>query len=403
MSDDVNPFAVDDIEPPIEGYSLGLGRKVSKVAEDGTPLRVAYIRTSDRQSFKRCRRKWDWQYVHRGNRTSNTRSNPLWLGSGLHFALEDRHGARRYGTGSDAFRAYFQAWLHASKVGGISPPDDAKELCDLAYKMLDYYELWLENREELHTLMVDGKPQTEIRFEIELPIPKELLNLYGWDKCVSTGTIDRVIIDEYRRLWPLDYKSAKRFETGHFDTDPQISSYCWAAQQLYPTYEIAGFIYQQHKKQVPETPKFLSSSGMFSVSKTQATTRPLYRQSLLNLYGTLEKAPKANLDYLDHLMLTETDTQDRFIRRDFVSRNKSQISSVFEQMCLEAIDMLNPNLSIYPNHTRDCSWDCNFQQACVNRDDGGDWQFELENTTIDRNEEDAETWQRHLPAQEELQ
>lgn len=359
------------------------------------PPRIFYVRTSDRISFKRCRRKWNWQFAMRGNRTSKTRSNPLWLGTGFHFAMEDRHGWNRWPTGAAAFEAYYQAWLTASRKEGAFIPDDHRELAELTHRMLSYYETWMEPREELQTFWQRGEPQVEVRFEIELPVDKMYLTNHGYDKVMITGTIDRVVEDELGRLWLVDYKTAKAFNATHFDTDPQISTYCWAASILYPHKEIAGFIYQQHKKSLPDEPKFLSSTKMFSISKQQATTRPLYRNALLKLYGSLDDAPAANIEFLNYLAEQEGEKHDAYIRRDYVYRNAAQMRSIEHNLHLEVLDMLDANLRLYPNPTRDCDWDCDFKQACINMDDGGDWEFELENSTIDREEAD-ESWRQYL-------
>lgn len=358
------------------------------------PLRTFYVRTSDRISFKRCRRKWNWQFAMRGNRTSLTRSNPLWLGSAFHFAMEDRHGWRRWPSGADAFEAYYQAWLTASRKNGGRIPDDHQELAALTHKMLAYYETWLEPRQEMETFWHNGEPQVEVKFEIELPVDKMYLAQCGYDRVIITGTIDRVVKDELNRLWLVDYKTAKAFNTTHYDTDPQISTYCWAASILYP-HEIAGFVYQQHKKSLPDEPKFLTSSKMFSIAKNQSTTRPLYRQALIKLYGSLEAAPELSIQYLNYLAEQEGENIDAFIRRDFVYRNTSQLQAIERNLHFEVLDMLDPALRLYPNPTRDCDWDCDFKQACINMDDGGDWQFELENTTVDRTEDD-ESWRQFL-------
>jgi hypothetical protein len=366
-------------------------------AENTAIRRVAFIRNSDRSVFKECRRKWDWSWVHRGNRTGTTRANPLWLGSAIHWALEDRHGYRRFPNGEEALRAYHLAWIKGNKRDSkVALPADHQELINLGIGMLRYYETWLGNRDPLNTYHVKGVPQVEVKFRITLPIPDDILQAFGWDEAVVTGTIDRVIIDELGRLWLLDYKTAARFETSHFDLDPQISLYTWAASILYPGMSIAGFVYQQHKKQVPDEPKFLSSTGAYSVAKNQVTTRPLYYKALKNMYGSITKAPQANLVYLDYLAAQEGDMQDRFIRRDFVERNRHQIISTQQHLVQEACDMLNPNLPIYPNPTRDCAWRCStFHQACINKDDGADWVGEMELSTVDRSEEDN-SWSKYL-------
>src|SRR3954468_7715100 len=73
---------------------------------------VARIRTSDRIGFKRCRRRWGWNSHLRGNLGPKEAQNPLWFGTGMHFALEDYHGFNVYGSPTEAFKAYCSATYH---------------------------------------------------------------------------------------------------------------------------------------------------------------------------------------------------------------------------------------------------------------------------------------------------
>jgi hypothetical protein len=65
--------------------------------------------------------------------------------------------------------------------------------------------------------------------------------------------------------------------------------------------------------------------------------------------------------------------------------------------------MLNPELPLYPNPTRDCMWDCSFRSVCLAMDDGSDWQFILNSEFAVRNEEDP--WRKRIkwPDQEPLE
>jgi hypothetical protein len=298
----------------------------------------------------------------------------------------------------------FEGYVDASKrVQGLELPPNLAELTQLGQGMCDYYEEWLSSRDPGTTLVVNGVPQVEVRFQIEVPLDPDLLRSYGYDKCYYTGTIDRVILDEYGRIWLCDYKTAKNIITAHLDTDPQITAYCWAATQIYEQ-PVAGFVYQQHKKSVPREPEFVKSTGMFSVAKTLNTTHALYKKALVNMYGSAEKAPRINVQYLNNLASEETKCADKVIRRDFIERNEYQIVNESWKILAESAEMLNPNLALFPNPTRDCSWDCDMKAACINLDDGADWEFELENSTIDRGEEDL-SWRRHLqvPLQDYIQ
>jgi len=352
--------------------------------------RIAVIRTSDRAQFRSCRRAWNWSSPLRGNRTAEGSYTPFWLGTGFHFALEDYHGYNRYTSPINAFQAYVTA---TRQTGDL--PDDWEFATDLACDMLRYYvEDWLTNRDPLETYWYNGEPQVEVRYRIPLPIEHP-----DYDAVYYDVTIDRVIIDEYDNLWLLDYKTAARFETFHLPTDDQVSSYCWGMHNVYDR-PISGMVYQQHLKDFPDPPEFLKSSHRFSVNHQQRTTSIIYRKALLDLYGSLEKAPTENVRFLQWLEDQEGEHYDRFIRRDWVERNTHQVEAQGEKILMEVREMLDSDLPLYPNPTRGCSY-CTFQSACVSFDDGSDWEFELEQTTIEKPEERDE-WRQHLPEPSEV-
>ncbi len=61
--------------------------------------------------------------------------------------------------------------------------------------------------------------------------------------------------------------------------------------------------------------------------------------------------------------------------------------------------MCNPNLPLYPNPTKDCSWDCNFRDICIMVDRDDDWEYALQDTTVQRDDNQAEeikSWRQLL-------
>jgi PD-(D/E)XK nuclease superfamily len=359
---------------------------------------AAIIRTSDRITFRRCRRKWNWYYSGRHNLRPQNESAPFWLGSGIHFSMEDFHGYNKYGHPAEALAAYEQA----TRKSGLIMPDDTNELLDLGQGMLNYYESWLANRDPLQTLWVDGEPQVEVNVLIEIPkedllqagCPQRILDLYT--AIYYSMTFDRTVIDDYRRLWLIEYKSAKNFAWHHFETDQQVSSYMWGMGIKYPEYPIAGTCYQQHKKQVPEPPAFLSQTKRFSTSKRMKTTYAMYSTALANLYGrSPSNWPEPNRLYLEWVLSQETETADSLIKRDYVERNEHQIRNEYSKMLLEISEMLDPDIRLYPNPTRDCRWDCPFNLPCIHLDSGADWVSELQRSTIDRSSDET-NWRQYL-------
>ncbi len=356
-------------------FDFGVDPDVEELVSVETVGRTAILRTSDRNNFRRCRRRWGWQSHLRGNLTPRETASPLWFGSGFHFAMEDFHGERNFAHPRDAFKAYVKAThrLAKSKRNPHVLPLDWPQLTQLGVEMLNYYaDTWLIARDPLRTFVYKGKPQVEVHALIEVPFQNEF-----YDKVLYAVTLDRIVEDDNGLLWILDYKTAKRIQTGFFQTDPQISAYYWIGNHMYPDREIAGFIYQQHRKDVAHEPPILGS-GRISASRNQLTTHRLYRKALKNLYGEVLKAPQENIDLLNWLNEQETEDQDKFIRRDRIFRNRHQFEAEGAKLLLELEDMLNLNLALYPNATRECGNMCSFNSACVSMDDGGDWAYELQ-------------------------
>lgn len=363
-------------------------------------MKQAVIRTSDRIAFKSCRRKWDFSSHLRQNRQQKVVAEPLWLGSGIHFALEDFHGMNVYGDPATAFQAYAVAVL---KYNSGAVFDRSEEVIALGTNMMEYYSTWLADRPPLDTFVYDGVPQVEVN--IKIPIPFELLAQVDaertrriervYESIHYSMQLDRVAIDAYGGLWIVEYKTAKQFQTSHFGLDPQVSTYVWGADTIY-NQPIEGVIYQQHRKALAHPPKKLKN-GSISVAANQATTYKLYRQSLLDAYGAVQAAPEANIKYLNTLIREETVDADAFIRRDKLFRNTTTSANVARYVLSEVLDMLDPDLLLYPNPTRECSRMCSFTTLCHNMEDGSDWKSALEVETCMR-PETYDGWRSLLPA-----
>jgi hypothetical protein len=323
------------------------------------PVLPAEIHTSDRVLFKRCRRRWDWQSPIRQNlEPKEVTASALWFGTGFHFAMEDYHGYNVFGHPVNALKAYYQCFPTANR------PPDADELMVIGIAIFNYYVTgWLPRRKEFKTLVVDGRPQVEVQFEVELP-----------DRNATyAGTFDRVVVDPHQRLWVVDYKSVARFDTTKLETDTQISAYAWAASQIYGA-PFEGVLYMQFVKAIPQPPQRLKN-GEFSQTKQQKVTHALYRKALRDAFGTI---PSRYVDFLNYLAAQEGPEGDLFIRRDLVRRNEHVQASEYFKILDEVDDMINPRLRIYTNPTRDCAWECPFRTPCIALDDGSDWESLIE-------------------------
>ena len=364
------------------------------------------IRTSDRRTFRRCLRKWDFQSSLRGNwQHIGTEQNiNFWFGSAIHFSMEDYHGENKFGDPRKAFWAYYQAFP-ADEL-----PMGAEAHYELGMAMLSYYLTWYKRHNdvtEFETALVEPethqlynphqvKKTNKMEYAVEqsfiLPlstyvavdvngkIRKAFFNVQD-SSCISFtyngvecdivpicyhGTMDRIVCDKYGRYWILDYKTAKGADTNKLDTDDQISAYLWAFEKWFGI-KPYGFIYLQLTKEAVQEPKRLKN-GELSVDKKQKTTYSLLKQEIINDYGTVNAAPSKLIQFLNHMASIESPEGDRFIRWDFVKRTPEQIKSTEEHIMGELHHMLWEDLYCYPSPTRDCIWDCPCRDLCLAMD-----------------------------------
>lgn len=356
--------------------------------------RVCIIRTSDRQLFKRCRRKWGWNSGLRQNLTIKDTPSYFWLGSGGHFAMEDWHGYNHYQHPVEAFRAYVDACRTHNTKHGFGLPDDWEEQTTLGEGILEYYLIWSKQRDTYKTVWIDGEPQVETKCQIPLTefLDTDLLEESGYDEVVYQLTLDRLVeIDgEY---WILDWKFYKQFGQGSLEYDQQMSAYIWGAQTVFDK-PIAGAILHEFRKTLANAPRILSN-GKLSTAEKQGTTHRMYREDLIKVYGSVERASHKHVQCLNDLLARETEDRDDFIRRAKTRRNKYQQQAEGTKILMEVADMINPNLPLYTNATRDCQWDCQMQDICLMIDRDDDWQDQLKDTTTQRVQE-QDGWRQYL-------
>lgn len=340
-------------------------RKEKLVADGGDG--AAIISTSDRSTFRQCRRKWNWQSHLREGLQPKAKAQPLWFGSAFHHWLEDYHGARTYTDSDAAITDYVQATTKA--FGADWMPETLTEDVETLRGMARHYQAWLKGRDGLKTYKVRGEPQVEVPFEFEIPLPKSALG-GKWKRAVYKGVIDRVVEDENGYLWLVDYKTASRLDSiTHLELDSQIGVYLWAASYIYRK-PVIGFIYMQFLKAVPAPPALLSKGGL-STDKRQRTTHALYRAEARRCYGDNSATwPSDVLGMVSMLAAAEFPEEDNFIKRHRLSRPSANMHYEAMKILAEVEEMLNPSLQIYPSPNFLCTSMCGFVEPCIELDRG---------------------------------
>ena len=314
------------------------------------------IHTSERKTFKTCRQNLDVNSPNRMALEPNREAQALRLGTAIHAGLEVLYEPTTWNVDRTSIHAL--ALLAFIKAYPAPDGDDNWEAeVALGKGMLEAYFSWARTEDiGLTPLSVEQK------FEVELQLTWPMLN----EPTFYAGRLDAIVQDRHGDYWIMDHKTAGKFDPEEFLVmDEQVTSYCWAMQHVLGI-PIAGFIYNELRKDVAHPPEVLKN-GTLSKNKQQNTTHDLYLAKIREL----GQEPFIYNDILEHLLAQG----NKFFRRTFVRRSPRELQLAGDRIVLEASDMLN-DPSIYPNPDRHCTW-CSFKAPCLARMDGSDYEWIL--------------------------
>ena len=385
------------------------------------------IHNSDRASFKRCRRYWDWSSPTRHNLMIRADiygvNKNLWFGTGIHWALEQYYNPGLRRDPVESFLTWFSIqwdggivthdWL--DKVYDLKPkevtnpglplndskwqvrglndilpsPDHAEfnELKILGEEMMKFYKQYAAKTDNFTMFMTEhdfsvpiwdyenNKILTAIDSREESPNYGKYLEVH------ARGRMDGQWVKPNGKFGIMDHKTAEKIGEEYFyklETDEQCTSYLWAAEVEAKYYNLphAGEVFEEVifntlRKYYPRPPTELNS-GMFSINReTESATYEMLMEWIdRNIPGVrLGEKQQAYVDWLRNV------GDEQFVIRKFVTRNRHQLKNAGYRLYLEALDMLEPDLRIYPNLTNDFSClNCQFRAPCLGKEDGSDWE-----------------------------
>jgi hypothetical protein len=195
------------------------------------------------------------------------------------------------------------------------------------------------------------------------------------------GRIDALFQDKYGRYWIVDWKTAARLSVGEPGSpddflwlDDQITSYCWALWLL--GIDVAGFIYHEQKKAMLEEPEPMSrryKGCLYSQNKQKNFDATAY-EATVKIFDP--EAYHAGL-YTDFIFHLQTDV-GAFYKRHTIHRNENELIEAGINIALEALDMTDPNLRIYPSPGRFACGYCAFKEPCLGKNRGEDYVYTLD-------------------------
>lgn len=381
---------------------------------------VIPIHNSDRSSFRRCRRYWDWSSPARHNLTVRADIHginiPMFFGTAIHHALERFYAPGLRHDPVEAFKTYFDVqwrggtvtadWL--DKVYDLKPrqvagdlfvvrgledilPDadhtEWDELRELGVNMLTYYKDYADRNDDFEIIVAEHMFSIPIwDFEndciLKMTDRREESPNYGKELEVhARGRQDGVYARPNGKLGIIDHKTAQRWgedELRKLESDEQTTHYLYAGEIEATYYQLphAGepmeeVIYNVMRKAYPRQPTELSS-GMFSTDRqNESTTYPLLMEWISRHCPGIPLSEKQQ-GYIEYLREVG---DENFIIRKFVRRNRHQLRNAGYRLYLETLDMLSPDLRIYPNISNSFKClNCAFRPPCMAKEDGGDWE-----------------------------
>lgn len=359
------------------------------------------IRTSDRNAFRGCRQKWDWNSALRQDYEYLGGIAALDLGTAVHSGLETYYDPDLWTMPRDDVNQLAMAsYLTTSReyvdqiVEAVNPDDvrraELTEQVALGRGMLEHYFQWAPEQDSS-----DGwtPVYSEVKFQVPVPVkPDAAMRLpegfhrgeyavpdgnggerdvgqlfFQGRPVVHEGRIDMIIRDKEGRLWIVDHKTAAQFgQMAFLDLDAQCSTYIWALRRVLGI-PVQGVIYNQLKKNAPGPPDVLKS-GNLSKNKQQKVSYHTYMQAIVEA----GEDPAYYEDFLHYLKFEKSD----YFRRVQTYRSDTELDIIEDTIVLEVVDMLN-NPVIYPNPGMFNCNGCQFYHPCLARQDGSDVQWIL--------------------------
>jgi hypothetical protein len=392
------------------------------------------IHTSERRSFRGCRRRWDW--ISRQFYYPVVTARPLEFGVAFHGAMEEYYKsylglfinpdpAASLAAALGAFRRITKEQrLKYIKLNGDMDEEmkaDYADRLELGAKMLKYYFTRIAPKQDKGLKPV----KVEIKFEVPITNPDGEQDLWckcdwcwrrfmkwqteqcqcphgmkdGWGhECdfvryadwkglpvTYGGRLDILWEDSEGNYWIGDWKTAARLsgEEGSDEylwNDDQITAYVWALRSI--GINVVGFIYMEIKKAVPEQPEPLQRARLgrlFSVSKSMTTSAELYETTVKECDPSAYEAGLYD-EFIEYLREEGTS----YHRWHMIMRNDVECKEAAYNIWLEARDMTNPSLAIYPNQGRfHCKGftpasGCAFWEPCLAKNRGEDHQYALD-------------------------
>ena len=368
---------------------------------------VMEIHTSGRRSFRSCRRRWDWIFNERWYPFMTAK--PLEFGVAYHKAMEVYYAPETWNqprvvVAEEAIQVFISkceqqkadALKYSNRLYFDDDVDtDYAERVELGRGMLNYYftqvapildQHWYPIRVEIGFFTPIPNPHTGETIyckcaecwekwtnyvdTVELnsgyvPLAVQETELEQWEglPVVYAGRLDMLAKDAREGYWIFDWKTARAIskDDEFLYLDDQVGSYVWALWKL--GIPLEGFVYHEQRKGYPQPPKMNKVRRLgciFSVAKNQDVDYDTYLETVKN-----EDTSAYEEGYYDEMLEYLKNEGTAYFARHQIHKSHDELREIERNIGLEALEMVNPDLAIYPSPGRfGCNF-CAFRQPCL--------------------------------------
>jgi hypothetical protein len=266
--------------------------------------------------------------------------------------------------------------------------DKYQELLELGIGMLTYYKRYAEKNDAFEVFVAEHQFSVPVwdceaeRILTMIDTREDSPNHGKRLEVHARGKQDALWMDPAERVGILEHKTAIKIGEDYFEkleNDEQVTSYLWAAEVEAMYYDlpykgtpIQEVTYNVMRKNFPRPPTVVRG-GLFSVDRANESCT----YELLMEWITENNIDPSSLSdkHQGYISWLRDVGDEQFIIRKHVRRNKHEISNAGYRLYLEALDMLDPNLRIYPNIRNDWAClRCQFRAPCLAQESGADYQ-----------------------------
>jgi hypothetical protein len=360
-------------------------------ADGPTLADMAYRFTpADRGAFKRCRRQWDLGARER----QNYEPAPPAAVPDLDLAVRDALAVYYFPGMWDWQRSVVLPLVLQgfARSMGRQPGAGGGELAAGEGLLRRYFE-WAPDVDRFSPV------QVECAFEVNLPDPaggdRELVLADG-RPIRYQGRADLLAGDEHDHYWIVAHRVVDRFgPADELLLDEELVAACWAMERLYPGMRVAGTVHNELRWPAPPAPRTawsrLRRRPVHSDRQNRRSGRHQRGLPQHEASGGGRSLPYARRGVARPGPADAVASQgDGEFRRTRVRRDRAELQAMGARLAAEALEMVDPGLSLHPSPAPEHCGTCQFVGPCLAMERGGDVRVVLEAGFRDRGPERVE-------------